>query len=101
MYCKCDGDMFTCHLHGPPSSIALVNQPLVLLTKLLLLPERSQCDQARQRLTELAEDGGQGNGVQPFQLPIGGYIQVLHPEVAKSQRHCYYKNGGGDKQHHC
>ncbi len=67
-------NMFTCHLHGPPSPIALVNQPLVLLTKLLLLPEGSQCDQARQRLTELAEDGGQSNGIQPFQLPVGGYI---------------------------
>ncbi len=90
-----------CHLHGPPSSIALVNQALVLLTKLLLLPERSQCDQARQRLTELAEDGGQGDGIQAFQLPVGGYIQVLHPEVAKGQRHCYYKDGGGDEHHHC
>ena len=67
-------DVFAGHLHGPPSLIALVNQPLVLRTKLLLLPECSQGDQARQRLTELAEDGGQGDGVQAFQLPVSGYI---------------------------
>ncbi len=49
--------MFMCHLHGPPSSIALVNQTLVLLSKLVLFPESPQRDQPGQRLTELAEDG--------------------------------------------
>ena len=89
------------NLHRPPSPVALINQLLVLLSKLLLLLESPQCDQPRQRLAKLAEDGRQSNGVQPLQFPVGRDVHILYSEVTEEQQGgCNYKDSRGDKKDH-
>ena len=89
------------HLHGPPGSIALINQALVLLHKLPLLLKSPQSDQPRQSFAELAEDWGQVDGVQPLQLPVGSYVQVLDPDVEEDEWNGCYEDCWGDKEDNC
>lgn len=64
-------------LDGPPTAVALVQQGVVALRELVLLPEGTQGEQALQALIEVAEDRGQGQAVQALQLSGGGNIVHL------------------------
>ena len=54
---------------------------MVARCELVLLPEGAQREQALQALIEVAKDGGQGQTVQPLQLPRG--CNVVHLSAAQ------------------
>ena len=45
------------NLYGPPAAVALVQQSLIALCELVLLPEGAQREQPLQALIEIAKDG--------------------------------------------
>lgn len=73
-------------LDGPPAAVALVQEGVVASGELILLPEGAKGEQTLQALIEVAKDGGQGQTVQPLQLPRGCNVVHLsaHSNIAFS-----------------